>query len=165
MTSNDGSQMSRIATRSFSVLNWSSVSTTRIIELVVDCVVALSATAANVIWLSSGAGLLAAIAVPPVELCTMPCSNCSVGFLVRRSNLRWLCVCTTSLSTCVCALKSRRLDPACSQHVMLLLGPPHLIRCSRAMHYLSLICSFSSCRGDVFLSSPFISVNGFLSQR
>ena len=71
-----------------SVLNWSSVSTTRILELVVDCVVAFSATAANVNRLSSGAGLPAAIAVPPFELCMMPCSTCSVSFSVRHSNFR-----------------------------------------------------------------------------
>ena len=101
------------------------------------------------------------------ELCMVPCSNCAVFFPERRSNLRWIPVCTTSLSTisCVLAFKSRGFGPACLQHVMLPFWPPHLISCFKAIHSLSCICSFSSCRGGVFHGSPFISVNCFLSQR
>ena len=85
---------------------------------------------------------------------------------MRRSNLRWFSVCTTSLSTisCVRAVKIPQIWSS-SQHAMLSDWPPHLIKCFRAMHSLSLICSFSSCRDDVFHGSPFISVNSFLSQR
>ena len=122
-------------------VDWSSVSTTRIFELVVDCVVALSATAANVNRLSSGAGLPAATTVPPFELCMVPCSNCSVGFLVGHSSLRWFFCLHNFIvhdSWCSCSqIPQICFDPACSQHAILLFGPPHLIKCSRAMHSLS----------------------------
>ena len=55
-----------------SVLDWSSVFTTRIVELVVDCVVELASTAATIVRLSSGAGLPAASAVSLLELCMLP---------------------------------------------------------------------------------------------
>ena len=41
----------------------------------------------------------------------------------------------------------------------------HVNRDEHDTRSLSLICSFSSCRGVVFHGSPFISVNSFLSQR
>ena len=75
-----------------SVLDRPSVSTTRIVELVVDCVVELSATAATIMWLSSCAGLPAASAVSLLEFYTMPLLKLCGVFLVRLSNLLCLSV-------------------------------------------------------------------------
>ena len=58
-----------------STLDWSPGSVSRIVDLVVGCVVVLSATTATATLPTSGAGLPAAIAVPLLELCGATARN------------------------------------------------------------------------------------------
>ena len=69
------------------MLDWSSVSTTRIVELVVDCIVALSATAAINSCLAFGAGLPAVITVPLVRALHGALLKLFCGFLCETFEL------------------------------------------------------------------------------
>ena len=109
-------------------LDWSPVSVSRIVDLVVGCVVELSAALTTTTLLSSGAGLPAASDVPLLEPCMGPLLKLIAVCPGEMIELV-LPVCTTSLFTVSSyrVHKSRGFAPARLQHAMQPFWPLFLI--------------------------------------
>ena len=122
-----------------------SVSVSRIVGLVVGCVVELSATVATTTLPTSGAGLPAAGAVPLLELGARPLLKLRAVCPGESIELA-LPDCVTSLSTVSCnrVRNSRGFAPACLQHAMQPFWPPYLICRFRVVYTPHCTCCFSS---------------------